>query len=42
MRRTWQVREVGARFSVFLAASLTEGPQIVTKRGVEAAVLVSD
>ena len=29
------------RFSEFLEASLTEGPQIVTKCGVETAVLVS-
>ena len=29
-----------ARFSELLEASLTEGPQIVTRRGVEAAVLV--
>jgi len=29
-----------ARFSELLEASLSEGPQIVTRRGVEAAVLV--
>lgn len=38
--RTWQVHEVKARFSEFLDASLRDGPQIVTRRGVEAAVLV--
>lgn len=38
--RTWQVQDAKARFSEFLEASLKEGPQIVTKRGVEAAVLV--
>ena len=41
MSKTWQVQDAKARFSEFLEASLAEGPQIVTKRGVEAAVLVS-
>ena len=41
MGRAWQVREAKARFSELLETSLTEGPQIVTKRGVETAVLVS-
>jgi len=36
----WQVRDAGARFSEFLNASLRDGPQVVTRRGVEAAVLV--
>ena len=40
MEKIWQVQDAKARFSEFLEASLTEGPQIVTKRGVEAAVLV--
>ena len=40
MSRTWQVQEAKARFSAFLEASATEGPQIVTRRGVEAAVLL--
>lgn len=40
MSRVWQVQSAKARFSEFLEASLTEGPQIVTKRGVETAVLV--
>jgi antitoxin Phd len=34
------VQEAKARFSELLAASLKDGPQLVTKRGVEAAVLV--
>lgn len=37
---TWQVQDAKARFSEFLDASLTEGPQVVTRRGVETAVLV--
>ena len=40
MARIWQVQEAKARFSEFLERSLQEGPQIVTKRGVEAAVLL--
>jgi prevent-host-death family protein len=40
MHKAWQVQDAKARFSEFLDASLEEGPQIVTRRGVEAAVLV--
>ena len=36
----WQVYDAKARFSEFLAATLSEGPQILTRRGVETAVLV--
>jgi prevent-host-death family protein len=37
---TWQLQDAKARFSEFLDAALEKGPQIVTRRGVEAAVLV--
>jgi antitoxin Phd len=37
---TWPVQDAKARFSEFLQRCLAEGPQIVTKRGAEAAVLV--
>lgn len=37
---TWPVQDAKARFSEFLEACLSEGPQLVTKRGAEAAVLV--
>ena len=37
---SWPVQEAKARFSELLEKSVTEGPQIVTKRGVETAVLV--
>jgi antitoxin Phd len=36
----WPVQDAKARFSEFLEACLSEGPQLVTKRGAEAAVLV--
>lgn len=37
---TWPVQDAKARFSEFLEACLAEGPQLVTRRGAEAAVLV--
>ena len=36
----WQVQEAKAKFSEFLDAALSKGPQVVTKRGVPTAVLV--
>ena len=36
----WAVQEAKAKFSEFLKATLEEGPQVVTYRGEEAAVLV--
>ena len=38
---SWPVQDAKARFSEFLEACISEGPQMVTKRGAEAAVLVS-
>jgi antitoxin Phd len=38
--RAWPVQDAKARFSEMLETCLREGPQIVTKRGAEAAVLV--
>ena len=37
---TWPVQDAKARFSEFLDACLAEGPQMVTRRGTEVAVLV--
>jgi antitoxin Phd len=37
---SWQLQEAKARFSEFLNATLKNGPQVVTRRGVETAVLV--
>jgi antitoxin Phd len=36
----WPVQDAKARFSELLDASVKEGPQMVTRRGVETAVLV--
>lgn len=38
--QTWPIQDAKARFSEFLETCLAEGPQMVTKRGAEAAVLV--
>ena len=38
--KIWPVQDAKARFSEFLEACLSEGPQLVTRRGAEAAVLV--
>ena len=40
MPKTWQVQDAKARFSALLDAAVKDGPQIVTRRGIEAAVLV--
>jgi len=37
---SWQLQDAKSRFSEFLNAALEEGPQVVTRRGVETAVLV--
>jgi len=37
---TWPVYDAKARFSELLDAALNDGPQIVTRRGIETAVLV--
>jgi prevent-host-death family protein len=38
--KTWPVQDAKARFSELLETCLKEGPQLVTRRGVDAAVLV--
>lgn len=38
--QSWPVQDAKARFSEFLEACIQDGPQLVTKRGAEAAVLV--
>jgi antitoxin Phd len=38
--RSWSVQDAKARFSEMLDVCLSEGPQQVTRRGLEAAVLV--
>lgn len=38
--QTWPVQDAKARFSELLNACVSEGPQVVTRRGTETAVLV--
>lgn len=38
--QTWPVQDAKARFSEFVEACIAKGPQMVTRRGAEAAVLV--
>lgn len=38
--KTWAVQDAKARFSELLESCKTNGPQLVTKRGVETAVLI--
>lgn len=37
---TWPVQDAKSRFSELLEACINEGPQMVSRRGVETAVLV--
>ncbi len=37
---SWQVQDAKARFSELLDATVKNGPQVVTRRGIETAVLV--
>lgn len=37
---TWPVQDAKARFSELLDACISEGPQVITRRGTETAVLV--
>lgn len=37
---TWPVQDAKARFSELLDACISEGPQVVTRRGAETAVLI--
>lgn len=38
--QAWPVQDAKARFSEFLDTCLSDGPQMVTRRGADAAVLV--
>lgn len=39
--QSWALQDAKARFSELVETCLAEGPQMITKRGTEAAVLVS-
>lgn len=38
---TWQLQEAKSRFSEVVDLSLTQGPQLVTRRGQEAVVILA-
>ncbi len=40
MSKKWPVQDAKSRFSELLDTALAEGPQIVTRRGVETAVVL--
>ena len=40
MSKRWPVQDAKSRFSELLDTAIMEGPQIVTRRGVETAVLL--
>ena len=39
--QTWQLQEAKSRFSELVDRTLTEGPQLVTRRGTEAVVVIA-
>ena len=39
--RTWETQEATSRFSEVVDLTMTEGPQLVTRRGAEAVVVLS-
>jgi antitoxin Phd len=41
MRTTWQLQEAKSRFSEVVERALSDGPQVVTRHGEEAVVVVS-
>lgn len=41
MSRLWQLQEAKSRLSEVIDEALREGPQVITRRGVETAVLLS-
>jgi len=40
-KSTWQVQTAKARFSELFRRARTEGPQVITKQGTEAVVMIS-
>ena len=41
MKRTWQLQEAKNKFSEVVEEAVRDGPQVVTKRGVETVVILS-
>jgi len=41
MKRTWQIQEAKNKLSEVVDEAIHHGPQVITKRGVEVAVMLS-
>jgi len=41
MKRVWQLQEAKNKFSEVVKEALSQGPQVVTRRGVEAVIILS-
>jgi antitoxin Phd len=41
VKRTWQLQEAKNKFSEVVEEAVRDGPQVVTKRGVETVVILS-
>ena len=41
MIRSWQLQEAKNKFSRVVENAMSDGPQIITKRGVEVAIVIS-
>jgi len=41
MKRVWQLQEAKNKFSEVVEEALSKGPQVITRRGVEAVVVLS-
>ncbi len=41
MQRTWQLQEAKNKFSEVVEEALKRGPQLITRRGVEAVIVLS-
>jgi len=41
MKRIWQLQEAKNKFSEVVEEALSQGPQVVTRRGVEAVIILS-
>lgn len=41
MSRVWQLQDAKSKFSEVVKEAIKEGPQVITRRGVETAVILS-
>ena len=41
MKRVWQLQEAKNKFSEVVEEAISQGPQVITRRGVEAVIVLS-